>query len=356
MTSLQPLFITAQTSERYGNLHEYFSNSRFQVEYLPYLLGIILIFAFCIWLGLRLIRIGMKRQDYTPRGSIASREDILVVLNQCIDQRVRMDFQFETESTRHIFATSMPVDIQGNDFVMECNASTVPVFALDPERVLQFYFSLKDKDRYLHYQFETKIVFVTPEKNSFLDLHVAIPDLLSPGQKRNFLRIDPPEKLVLDMSIWPVVRNNENKLESIISNWGKPALVYLHEDAKQFALSDISSNGVRIVVPKEYSEMRELALGKARYFSLLLDLWDPIQQAPLQIWTLCRVQKSMHDFETQDLEVGAQFVAWGVPMPENPDVLRWNKLDSQDEITILGDWIIQRHLEEYRDKSHTSFH
>ena len=347
---LNQLLFSAQSGAHYNSLHDYFSNPRLQVEYVPYLLGALFVLAILLVIGVKLLRWNIKRQAYIPRGTVRDLPTILRLLNKCIDKRVKMDFQFDLDLARHNFATSMPVNVNAQALVLECSKQSVPVFALQADRDVVFYFTIKDEGTYYHYRFESKVIKIEPEQNDFLNLFISLPQAIYPGQKRNFLRIPPPEQLILGLSIWPVKRDENNRIETQIAKWGKPLLTYLHEDASQFTLNDISSNGVSIIFPKQHSSLPTLPLGKARHFVLLLDLWDPSHQAPLRIWALCRIQKSVVDFATQNLHIGVQFIAWSTPLPDNPELLKWVKLEEQEEITALGDWIVQRHLEEYREK------
>lgn len=349
---LTKILINAQNDIFYNDIHNYFSNPRLQVEYIPYLVGAIVILGALLFLGAKVLYWGIKRQAYVPRGTIKTHPNILLLLNKCIDSRVKMDFQFDLDIAHHNFATSIPVDVNDETLVLECSKQSLPIFALEEGRILVFYFSVREEKVFYHYRFETKVIKLEHEKNDFVNLVVELPETIEPGQKRNFLRIPPPEQLILGISIWPVKRDNNKRIETEIANWDKPVLAYLHEDASQFTLNDISSNGVKMSFPKQYASIPDLQLSKARHFAMRLDLWDPTHQVPLHIWTICRIQKSIIDFETQDTKIGVQFIAWATPMADNPDVLKWFKLEEQEEITMLGDWIVQRHLEEYRDKHH----
>ena len=349
---LTRIIINAQSDVLYNNIHNYFSNPRLQVEYIPYLLGTVIVLAALLFFGAKFLYWGIKRQAYIPRGTIKAQPNILLLLNKCINKRVKMDFQFDFDLARHNFATSVPIDVNEKALVLECSKQSLPIFALEEGRDLMFYFSIKEEKVFYHYCFETKVIGIESDKNDFVNLLVQLPITIQPGQKRNFLRIAPPEQFILGVSIWPVKRDDNNKIETQVSSWDKPLMEYLHEGDRHFLINDISSNGINISFPKKYASTPDLNLGNARHFALRLDLWDPTHQVPLHIWTICRIQKSLIDYDTQNTKVGVQFIAWATPIVENPDILKWIKLEELEEITILGDWIVQRHLEEYRDKHH----
>ena len=343
--------ITAQAADRIGNITNYFSSTRLQIEYLPYLVGSVLIIVALIWGSVLFLRWNARRNGYIPTGTLKNRDKIFTVLNHCIDKRVRMDFQLDLNRSKPLFASCMPVDITDQAFVLECSATSVPLAPLEPDREIAFFFTVRMKPNLRHYRFASKITKTTTPKNDFFDLHIELPDQILPGQKRNFLRITPPDKLIMGLSIWPVQNSDALSFESSADLWGKPSLSYMSEDATQFDLDDISANGISLSIPREYAHLQSLPFGKARSFAMLLDFWDPTHQTPLKIWVICRVQKSIPDLETSVLMVGAQFVAWGQAAPDNPDLIKWKRLYQNEEITLLGDWIIKRHLEEFRGRA-----
>ena len=94
---LTRIIINAQSDVLYNNIHNYFSNPRLQVEYIPYLLGTVIVLAALLFFGAKFLYWGIKRQAYIPRGTIKAQPNILLLLNKCINKRVKMDFQFDLE-------------------------------------------------------------------------------------------------------------------------------------------------------------------------------------------------------------------------------------------------------------------
>ena len=341
------LVITAMTgSEFYQSIYDYFRSSRFQAELLPYLIIAFLLMFIAVAGGVIYMRWRASKRKYVPTGTMQDQARVRRALNQCIADRSRLDFQLNSEEGRNIFASCLPTDLTRDALILECFAASAPPTALYPGREIKFFFMIKEKQQEF-YCFRANVIKTVITKKDAFQLYVTIPDQLSPGQKRNFLRITPPERLILGLYIWPL-RKEERSLMSSASSWSKPSLIYTSEDSFQFKVRDLSASGAGLNISRAFANLEEISFGKARMFVLMLDLWDPLQQSPLKIWTICRVQASIPNKETGDLRLGVQFMAWGQTGYANPDSIVWRKLETDEGIAPLGDWIIKRHLEENR--------
>ena len=345
----QDLIIRAQTTDRVGNIVSYFSSVQLQTEYLPYLAASIIALAAVILGSIFFLRFNSRRHAYLPTGIVREQNKIRALFAYCIEHRVRLDCQLDVNRSKPLFTSCMPVDVTDNALVLECSLLSAPLASLLPEREVVFFFTIKKKNVLYHYRFTSVVIDTTLPKNGFFDLHVELPGQILPGQKRNSLRIKPSARLIMSLYLWPVQNGNTVSFEPSVQAWGEPVLRYISEGAAQFRLEDISANGAKLSILREYARLDNLALGKARYFAMLLDLWDPSHQSSFKIWVVCRVQSSIPDMENGGLKIGTQFVAWGQTAQDNPDLIKWKRLLENDEIIPLGDWVIQRHLEEFRD-------
>ena len=347
----QDLTIKAQTTDRVGNVVSYFSSTQLQTEYLPYLAASILALAAVILGSIFFLRFNSRRHAYLPTGIVRELNKIQELFVYCIENRVRFDCQLDVNRSKPLFTSFMPVDVAETALVLECSLLSTPLASLLPGREVAFFFTIKKKKVLYHYRFTSVVISTTLPEKGFFDLHIELPDQILPGQKRNALRIKSSGRLIMGLYLWPVRNGNAMSFEPSAQAWGKPVLRYISEGAAQFSLEDISANGAKLSILREYSRLENLALGKARYFAMLLDLWDPSRQSSLKIWVVCRVQSSIPDMDSGGLKIGAQFVAWGQTAHDNPDLIKWERLLESDEIAPLGDWVIQRYLEEFRDHS-----
>lgn len=343
--------ITAQAADRLDGIISYFSSTKLQTEHVSFFVISVVVVIALIWGGAMLVRWKARRAVYIPTDTISKSNDILTVLNLCIDTRVKMDFQLERGRANLRLVSCMIVDIKDNSIVFECSIISISLAQLKQEKELNFFFTVKNKAKIFHYRFTGNIVKTTVPKDNFFYLHVEVPKKILPGQKRNFLRIQPPDKLIMGISLWPIIKKETSSFEPSTRVWGKSTFNYRTEEGTHFEVDDISANGISLRILRTCPQLQSLPLSKASSFAMLLDLWDPISQGPLKIWTICLVQRSVQDIDTKELHVGTQFVWWGQSVQTNPGFIKWKQLYPEEEIIILADWIIQRHLEEFRDRT-----
>ena len=85
----------------------------------------------------------------------------------------------------------------------------------------------------------------------------------------------------------------------------------------------------------------------------MLDLIEPDQNKLLRFWIQCRIQSVWFEHPSRDLYMGVQFLAWARPRehPGNgiPSEIEWLRLPSSNEVEAIGNWIMRRHLELFRE-------
>jgi hypothetical protein len=86
---------------------------------------------------------------------------------------------------------------------------------------------------------------------------------------------------------------------------------------------------------------------------LMLDLFNADQGRSMRLWLACRVQNLWREHATRDIQMGLQFLAWARPREaaehEEGGGIEWLRLSSANEVEELGNWIMRRHLELFRD-------
>ncbi|EGY27178.1 hypothetical protein DA2_0617 [Desulfovibrio sp. A2] len=118
------------------------------------------------------------------------------------------------------------------------------------------------------------------------------------------------------------------------------------------ALLNLSGGGMRLLVPRATARSataRGMNLDVGGRFAALLELYDPQHDRSLGFWLHCRIQNRFVAFETRDVELGAQVLAWGQARPDAPHMADWKPLSDEGEAEPLGNWVIRRHLELYRE-------
>ncbi len=235
---------------------------------------------------------------------------------------------------------------------------------------------------------------------------LALPEKLERRQKRAFLRLDVPRHLVLGLAAWPMGTDTPAPADG--RRLGAPLLALpdatslnsftahaapcpvgdaapdpapdpapdrdaasapaacadtvpddvaapLFPDISQaqpVALLNLSGGGLRLLLPRATARAaatRGMNLDIGGRFAALLELYDPQHDRSLGLWLQCRVQNRFVAFETRDVELGAQVLAWGQARDNAPHMADWKPLSDEGEVEPLGNWVIRRHLELYRE-------
>lgn len=123
-------------------------------------------------------------------------------------------------------------------------------------------------------------------------------------------------------------------------------------NALAVGLMNLSGGGLRILLPRlsaRAAMSRGMSLDIGGRFVALLELHDPQHDRRTGFWLQCRIQTRFVTFETRDVELGAQLLAWGYARDEAPHMADWKPLSDEGEAEPLGNWVIRRHLELYRE-------
>ena len=122
--------------------------------------------------------------------------------------------------------------------------------------------------------------------------------------------------------------------------------------AQPMALLNLSGGGLRLLLPRATVRAvtgRGMNIDVGGRFAALLELYDPQHDRSLGFWLQCRIQNRFVAFETRDVELGVQVLAWGQARDAAPHMADWKPLSDEGEVEPLGNWVIRRHLELYRE-------
>uniref|UniRef100_B8DKT0 Type IV pilus assembly PilZ n=1 Tax=Nitratidesulfovibrio vulgaris (strain DSM 19637 / Miyazaki F) TaxID=883 RepID=B8DKT0_NITV9 len=117
-------------------------------------------------------------------------------------------------------------------------------------------------------------------------------------------------------------------------------------------LLNLSGGGLRLLVPRATARSataRGMNLDIGGRLATLLELYAPQHDRSMGFWLQCRIQNRFVAFETRDVELGLQVLAWGQARDNAPHMADWKPLSDEGEVEPLGNWVIRRHLELYRE-------
>jgi hypothetical protein len=121
----------------------------------------------------------------------------------------------------------------------------------------------------------------------------------------------------------------------------------------QFQILDLSAGGIRLSISSEVMRSRQLHFNSLDQLILMLDIFDPASNQRMRFWMQCRAQNVWVEHGSRDVHIGMQFLSWGRPKEETGSAkhsnVEWLRLSSAKEIEPLGNWIMRRHLELFRE-------
>jgi hypothetical protein len=154
---------------------------------------------------------------------------------------------------------------------------------------------------------------------------------------------------MLGAAVWRGLDMPESLEMNDLALWSKPSRIWLPGMREEFAIRDISSGGLRLHLPRHILAEEMDLIHTSTQFIVMLDLWEPDKAQRLRFWLLCRMQSPALDLETKGMDIGAQFLSWAKAADTGGSNLIWLKLASSGEVEPLGNWIMRRHLEFFRE-------
>lgn len=288
------------------------------------------------------------KKPYVPRDWVVGQEEIRAILTTAFNQRAKIELHFALEGeTRRPALRCSGVAVEKNSTLLEASGMTV----LSPRwqgRRVDCFFMLRRQESYSFFAFTTTITEIDTHSDLSV-IRLTLPERLESRQKRSYLRITPPEEYMLGAAVWRGPDMPEQPAWNDLSLWAKPSRLWLPGTREDFTLRDISSGGLKLHLPRHILAEEMDFAHVSTQFIVMLDLWEPDKANRLRFWLLCRMQSPVLDFETKGMDLGAQFLAWAKPADHGSSALVWLKLASSGEVEPLGNWIMRRHLEFFRE-------
>ncbi|MDR2800749.1 MAG: hypothetical protein LBB52_05715 [Desulfovibrio sp.] len=291
------------------------------------------------------------RRHYT--GHIIDEKTIRNILNSAFDQRSTFEVQVQSApghrrptlrcSPDYLGSGSLSLEINGLKKLSEAWRG----------RDITVFFRVKLNKEVVFYTFDSVVDDIRQPEQNICNIVLPLPTALENKQKRAFLRISPPPEHFLGGAIWHSRSMPAPEKFNELSLWPLPELLCLPRRLVQFKVADISAGGARISIPNSVITERGLQFFTVERIILMIDLNDPENGNRLRFWLHCRIQNVWADHSARLLNLGMQFTAWarprGNPLPRERDTIEWLRLATSSEVEPLGNWIMRRHLEIFRE-------
>lgn len=333
-------------------IRDSFLTRNFAVEEIrAWLIGVATICALLLIIFIvRTIR--QRRLRYKPFGNITDPKAIRDLIRLAFDQRRMFEVQVQTDSdTRRPTLRCSPEYLGASSLTIELGG----VKSLSEHwlgRKLTVFFRLRINDDFVYYTFNSQIGGIHTPQEGVCHITLPLPAVMENRQKRAFLRLSPPPDLVLGAALWHGDYMPTPETLQDLAGWPRPRLLYLQDRVEQFHIIDISAGGMRISVPQEVQREFRLQFAAVEQLIIMLDLREPEMHKRLRYWIQCRIQNIWRESQTRDILMGLQFQAWARPREiggETNSTLEWLKLSPAHEVEPIGNWIMRRHLELFRE-------
>ena len=329
------------------------------VRYLLILAGVLCLIA-VILIVIRGIR--ARRIRYRPHGSVTNPGEIHDILRLAMDQRRPFEVQVQTDRSgfRRPTLRTSPQKIGSSTITLELSGiKSLSSIWLDKAVAVYFRIGVGNNE-FIYYTFAGNISDIQTPSEDICHIVIPIPAQLDNRQKRAFLRMQPPAEFLLGAALWHDPNMPQPEKMHDLALWPRPLLLLLPGRLEQFRLLDLSAGGLRICIPRSIALSYHLEISTVETIIVMLDLLDPETDKRLRFWMQCRIQNTWEEQPSRDIHVGAQFRAWARPReghlpPEIPSFLEWFRLSSSFEVEPVGNWVMRRHLEMYRDVPNDMF-
>jgi hypothetical protein len=336
------------------DIRDSFLNRSFDLDEM--VLWLAAITAVCVLLLLYLVIRGIRnrRIRYRPHGSISDQETIRMFLRQAFEQRRTFEVQIHKEvDTRRPNLRTTLEHLGPHNFTLEING----IESLSAQwigRSVSIFFQVNIDGDFIYYTFQTRIDAIHFPLKGLCHLTMTIPSLLENRQKRAFLRLKPPAEFFRGAAMWHAAALPEDSHLYDLTLWPRPSLLDLPGRLEQFEVLNISAGGMRLRLPHAVVHSLNLHFTSVERVIVMLDLLDPEQNNKLlRYWLQCRIQSVWFEHPSRDLYMGLQFLAWAKPRElaggQSRSGMEWLRLPSSNEVELIGNWIMRRHLEISRD-------
>ena len=294
-----------------------------------------------------------RQVRYFPHGNITDVRIIQRVIREAFDQRRPFEVQVQTETGQRRPTLRCSPEYTGQ------NSLTVEISGLKSlsekwlGRNISVFFRIQLDGDFTYYTFDSRINGIHNPQPGICHITLPMPSALENRQKRSFLRMAPPPEFLLAAALWHADNMPPPEKLNDITLWPRPQLLYMPERMVQFQILDLSAGGLRLSITSKVMRSMRLQFNSSDQFILMLDLLDPENNKRLRFWMQCRAQSVWVEHSSRDVHIGLQFKSWAKPREGTesmkPGGVEWLRLSSANEVEPLGNWIMRRHLELFRE-------
>ncbi len=249
----------------------------------------------------------------------------------------------------------MDDDLKGQELQCTCYSMDATKLTMDVTKAfgssrwegmnVRAFFRISYKGKPSYYQFPSRILTVQARGEGFL-LSLPLPNMLSPGQKRLFMRIVPQRNSLKGLGIWPV--SYSHPLPTSYREMGKAHFNYrnTNEGCGSVRLENISAGGLRLSLNPQVIDEKAIDLGVGAQLLCLLMLQNANGGHPLAFWLVGTiVHNTLTPLKNTDFFLGLRYTNWAQVAPGDA-AIEWFPVNKERGVPPLASWIVQHDLEQ----------
>ena len=194
------------------------------------------------------------------------------------------------------------------------------------------------------YKFTSTIMSVTPgsEKSR---LNLASPENLDVGQKRLFIRVNPPKEKIRVIGVWELAP--DKPMPRNTAEIDRPLLHYRRGmDKESVRVENISATGMALRFPMEDLDVKPVDLDKGSQLLCLIVYSMGKEEKIVTFWCTCDVLHArVHEGPEPALVLGTEFSNWAVLEQGKSDIL-WFHSPQARGVSPITQWVMYMDMEQ----------
>ena len=194
------------------------------------------------------------------------------------------------------------------------------------------------------YKFTSTITSITagPEKSR---LHLASPENLDAGQKRLFIRVNPPKEKVRVIGVWELAPNRPMPRNT--AEIDRPLLHYRRGmDKECVQVENISATGMALRFPMEDLDVKPVDLNKGSQLLCLIVYSMGKEEKIITFWCTCDVLYArVHEDPDPALVLGTEFSNWAV-LEQGKSDIHWFHSPQARGVSPIIQWVMYLDMEQ----------
>ncbi len=194
------------------------------------------------------------------------------------------------------------------------------------------------------YKFTSTIMSVTPgsEKSR---LNLASPENLDVGQKRLFIRVNPPKEKIRVIGVWELAP--DKPMPRNTAEIDRPLLHYRRGmDKESVRVENISATGMALRFPMEDLDVKPVDLDKGSQLLCLIVYSMGKEEKIVTFWCTCDVLHArVHEEPEPALVLGTEFSNWAVLEQGKSDIV-WFHSPQARGVSPITQWVMYMDMEQ----------